>query len=152
MERVGPASDREHADEAPGEEAPDDEERIHEASVHGAAPQNIVKQYEIWWVALPEPVGRRPVLLLSRDSAYAVLNRVLVAEITTRIRGIPQEVRVGTREGLPVASVANFDNLRAVPISALSDRAGKLAGRRVAELKTALGHALGWPELTLLED
>jgi hypothetical protein len=29
--------------------------------------------------------------------------------------------------------------------------AGKLARRRVHELKRALGHALGWPELTMEE-
>ena len=54
-------------------------------------------QYEIWWAHLPDPVGRRPVLLLSRSSAYQVLNKFIVAEITTRLRGIPQEVRLGPR-------------------------------------------------------
>ena len=39
-----------------------------------------MKQYEIWWATLPLPVGRRPVLLLSRNPAYSYLNKVLVAE------------------------------------------------------------------------
>ncbi len=43
----------------------------------------IVKQYELWWAELPEPVGTRPVLLLSRSGAYQYLNRVLVVEVTT---------------------------------------------------------------------
>lgn len=38
-----------------------------------------------------DPVGRRPVLLLSRTSAFAYLNRVLVAEVTTTVRGIPRK-------------------------------------------------------------
>ena len=104
-------------------------------------------QYEIWWVSQPEPVGRRPVLLMSRDSAYEVLNKFMVAEITTRIRGIPQEVRLGTREGLPSPSVANMDNVRTVHRSAFLERAGGLSRRRVPEVKAALGHALCWPEL-----
>ena len=110
-----------------------------------------MKQYEVWWVALPQPVGRRPVLLLSRDSAYNVLSKFLVAEVTTRIRGIPQEVVLGVREGMSARCAANFDNIRTVHKSYFVELAGKLASRRVRELKQALGHALGWPELILDE-
>ena len=63
-----------------------------------------VRQYEIWWASLPPPVGRRPVLLLSRDSAYAVLNKVIVAEVTSTLRDIPVEVTAGT-EGGPGATL-----------------------------------------------
>jgi mRNA interferase MazF len=108
-----------------------------------------VRQYEIWWASLPDPVGRRPVLLLSRDSAYRVLSKFIAAEVTTTIRGIPQEVLLGAREGMPVRCVANFDNLRSLPRSRLEARAGRIAARRVPEVKAALGHALSWPELTL---
>ena len=54
-----------------------------------------MRQYEIWWANLPRPAGRRPVLLLSRDGAYAFLNKVVAAEITTTIRRIPIEVPLG---------------------------------------------------------
>ena len=27
---------------------------------------------EVWWANLPPPIGRRPVLLLSRNRAYSV--------------------------------------------------------------------------------
>ena len=107
-----------------------------------------MKQYEIWWAELPEPVGTRPVLLLSRDGAYQYLSRVLAVEVTSHRRGIPQEIELGAREGLPRHCVANFDNLRAVPKQALRTCAGQLSSRRVAEAKRALGHALGWVELT----
>jgi mRNA interferase MazF len=106
-----------------------------------------VKQYEIWWAELPGPVGTRPVLLLSRDGAYQYLHRVLAVEVTSHRRGIPQEVELGAREGLPRRCVANFDNLRAVPKQALRMLAGHLSPRRVVEAKRALGHALGWIEL-----
>ena len=106
-----------------------------------------MKQYEIWWAKLPEPLGTRPVLLLSRDAAYEYLNRVLAVEITTRARGIPQEVRLGAAEGMPQRCVANLDILQAVPKRALRERAGRLAARRVPEIKAALGHALAWLEL-----
>jgi len=48
-----------------------------------------MKRGEAWWAELPSPIGKRPVLLLSRNEAYVVRNAVTVAEITTTIRGIP---------------------------------------------------------------
>jgi len=106
-----------------------------------------VKQYEIWWAALPLPVGRRPVLLLSRTPAYEYLNKVLVAEITTTVRAIPQEVMVGKAEGLPSRSVVNMDNLHTIPKIRLTKRVGSLRPSREVEVKRSLGHALGWAEL-----
>ncbi len=106
-----------------------------------------MKQYEVWWAELPEPVGRRPVLLLSRTGSYSYLGSVLAVEITTRIRAIPQEVVLGRREGLPRQCVANFDNVRPVPISQLAEQLGGIATARIAEVKRAMGYALGWDEL-----
>lgn len=106
-----------------------------------------MRQYEIWQAHLPEPIGDRPVLLLSRDAAYGYLSRVLVVEITTTIRDIPVELRLGRVEGLARASVANFDNLHAVPKARLAERLGALGTTRIPEVKRALGFALGWSEL-----
>ena len=50
-----------------------------------------MKQYQIRWVHLLEPIGMRPLLLLSRSPAYAYLTKVLAAEVTTRLRGIPRK-------------------------------------------------------------
>jgi mRNA interferase MazF len=108
------------------------------------------RQLDVWWVSLPEPVGRRPVLLLSRTSAFPYLTRVLVVEVTTTIRGIPQEVSLGRREGLARPCVANLDALRTIPTSSLESWVGRLAVGRHVEVKRALGHALHWPELTTL--
>lgn len=109
-----------------------------------------MRQYELRWVQLAEPVGRRPVLLLTRSSAYQYLHHVLIAEITTQVRGIPQEVLVGRREGLKRRSVANLDHVRLVPLSTLGERIGRLASAREIEVKRALGSALDWDELRSL--
>ena len=111
-----------------------------------------MRQYEIWWARLPEPIGRRPVLLLSRDSAYDYLTAVIVVEITSTIRDIPVELRLGSVEGLSRRSVANFDNLHVIPKRLLASRLGSLAETRVGEAKRAMGYALGWPELKFVQD
>jgi len=106
-----------------------------------------VKQYEIWWANLPAPAGRRPVLLLSRNDAYQYLSKFIVAEITTTIRSIPVEVRLGRREGLDTSCVANLDNVRTVARQKLDTRAGALSPLRQREVKRALGYTLAWDEL-----
>ncbi len=99
---------------------------------------------------MPEPVGRRPVLLLSRNAAYEYLTRFIVVEVTSTLRNIPVEVKLGRAEGLLRRSVANFDNVHVVPRSRLTSRIGSLRPARVAEVKRALGYALGWEELKLV--
>ena len=71
-----------------------------------------MRKGEIWWANLPPPVGKRPVVLLSRNEAYAVRNAVTVAEVTSTIRGIPVEVPLGPEDGLPKKCVANLDTSR----------------------------------------
>jgi mRNA interferase MazF len=109
-----------------------------------------MKQFDIVWVNLPKPIGRRPVLLLTRTAGFAYLNKVLIAEITTTIRSIPQEISLGPHEGLSHLSVANLDNIHVVPKASLGARIGSLATHRQREVKRALGYALDWPELKVL--
>jgi mRNA interferase MazF len=106
-----------------------------------------VKQYEIWWAELPKPARRRPVLLLSRDDAYGVLNKFMAAEITATIRQIPIEVRLGEAEGMGKPCVVNFDNLRTISKVHLVKKISRIPARRVAEVKRAVGYALNWEEL-----
>src|SRR5581483_4200081 len=106
-----------------------------------------MKQYEVWWAELPKPAGRRPVLLLSRNSAYDVLNKYVAAEVTSTVRHIPIEVPLGPREGLPKACAANLDNLRTISKIHMVKQIGRLAARRIPEVKRALGYALEWDEL-----
>ncbi len=111
---------------------------------------HVANQYEIRWAGLPPPVGRRPVLLLSRPQAYKYLSSFIVAEITTTVRGIPQEIPLGTAEGLPKPCVANLDSVHLVHKSCLDDLIGVVPAHRRREVKRALGYALGWAELQTL--
>ena len=79
-----------------------------------------------------------------------ISHKVIVAEVTSTIRGIPQEVALGNAEGLPRPSAVNLDNVHVVAKVLLSDRIGALSGDRQREVKRSLGYALDWPELKVL--
>jgi mRNA interferase MazF len=102
-----------------------------------------MKRSEIWWAKLPAPTGRRPVVLVSRDLAYAVRANVTVVEITTRVRNLETEVALGLREGLPRRCVANADNLHTVPKSLLVARIGALGASKARALDDAIKLSLG---------
>ena len=89
----------------------------------------MVARGELWWGESPDSRGR-PYLVVSRDAANAVMQRVLVAPVTTRIRGVPSELSVGPAEGLPVASVASFDNVQPFLKALLVRRLGALGPDR----------------------
>lgn len=98
---------------------------------------------EVWWADLPPPVGRRPVVLVSRDRAIQVREAVTVAQVTTTVRHIPTEVRLGPEDGLPRACVVNCDVLQTIPKTLLHDRVALLNHKKREELNRALLFALG---------
>jgi mRNA interferase MazF len=104
-----------------------------------------MKRGEVWWANLPSPVGRRPVVLLSRDEAYAVRNAVTVAEITSTIRNIPVEVKLGPEDGLPKKCVVNLDTILTVRKSLLIDRIAMLKSGKIEQINAAVKFALDIP-------
>ena len=102
-----------------------------------------MKRGEIWWAELSPPVGRRPLLLLSRNEAYAVRELVTVAPVTTRIRHIPSEVPLGPEDGLPKACVANVDLITTIAKSSLHERLTSLSTEKLTSVDAAIRFALG---------
>jgi mRNA interferase MazF len=89
---------------------------------------NAPRQGEIWWAETED--RRRPVLVVTRTEAVAVLTGIVVAPVSRTIRDIPTEVPLGEAEGLPVDCVASFDNVQRIRRSALTERVGGLGPRR----------------------
>ncbi len=102
-----------------------------------------MKRGEIWWAAMPPPSGRRPVVLVSRESSYAIRNSVTVVEVSRTRRGIPPEVQLDHRDGLPRACVANADNVVTIPKTWLVDRIALLNPRKMTALDDSLRFSLG---------
>lgn len=98
---------------------------------------------EVWWTALPEPIGRRPVVLLSRDRAIQVRESVTVAVITRTVRDIPVEVPLGAEDGLSRECVANLDNISTVPKKLLAQRISVLSDAKIRLMDNAVKFALG---------
>lgn len=104
-----------------------------------------MKRGEVWWAHLPEPAGRRPVVLLSRDSAYRVRRAVTVAPVTRTIRNIPVEVLLDREDGLPSRCVVNLDDLTTIPKSLVRERIAVLSADRMQQVDEAIRFALDLP-------
>lgn len=101
-----------------------------------------MKKGEVWWANLPKPIGKRPVVLLSRDEAYKVRNAVTVAEITTNIRNIPVEVYLGKGDGLPKSCVINLDTIITIRKELLIEHICTLRQEKIFEINNAIKFAL----------
>jgi mRNA interferase MazF len=93
---------------------------------------------EIWWCEIPD-VGRRPVVVLSRDAAIPRLRRTLIGPCTTTVRGIPSEVLLEPGEDpVPRTSVVNLDSVESVSLGTLVERLGRLSDARMRKICGAL--------------
>jgi mRNA interferase MazF len=93
---------------------------------------------EVWWCELPE-IGRRPVVVLSRDAAIPRLRRVLIAPCTTTIRGLVSEVVVEPGDDpVPRKSAINLDSVESVSVAVLVERLGRLSDNRMRAVCAAL--------------
>jgi len=93
---------------------------------------------EVWWCELAE-VGRRPVVVLSRDAAIPRLRRTLIGPCTTTIRGLPSEVLLEPGEDpVPRASAVNLDSVESVSLGTLVERLGRLSDQRMRQICSAL--------------
>lgn len=97
---------------------------------------------EVWWCKLPA-IGRRPVVVLSRDAAIPRLGRTLVAPCTTTVRGLASEVLLEPDvDPVPRRSAVNLDAVESVSLGVLVERLGRLSEPRMRELCEALAVAV----------
>lgn len=97
---------------------------------------------EVWWCELPG-IGRRPVIVLSRDVAIPRLRRTLVAPCTTTIRNLASEVVLEPGDdAVPQRCAANLDSVESVSVAVLVQRLGRLSDDRMREMCQALAIAV----------
>lgn len=101
---------------------------------------------DVCWYKFDTTDKKRPVLILTRDSAIVVLNSVTIAPITSTIRSIPTEVVLTEADGLPSTCAANFDNLQTVPKSQIGNRITRVSRRKMKGAAAAVSFALALNE------
>ena len=97
---------------------------------------------EVWWCEPPQ-IGRRPVVVLSRDAAIPRLGRALIAPCTTTVRGLASEVELEPGDDpVPRRSAVNLDSVESVSIGLLVERIGRLSDDRMRQICAALDVAV----------
>ena len=89
-----------------------------------------------------KPDKRRPVVILTRDSALAYLGEVTVAPITTTVRDIPSEVFLSKADGMPRDCAVNCDHIQTVAKGKVGRRLTALDSEKMAQLSRAVRFAL----------
>ena len=101
-----------------------------------------MRRGEVWWAELPHPIGRRPVVLLSRDVAYRVRTSITVGLVTRVARSIPVEVPLGPEDGMPRQCVVNLDDILTIPKARLAERITVLSPQKMTAVSRAVIFAL----------
>lgn len=107
-----------------------------------------MKRGEVRWYTFAAPDKRRPVLIMTRNTAIGFLNALTVAPITTTIRDIPSELYLDQRDGMHEACVANFDNLVTVPKGKLGGIIITLSWEKMLDAEEAVRFTLGFEGLS----
>src|SRR6476620_9392422 len=97
-----------------------------------------MNQGDVYWYLFQPPDRRRPVVILTRDSAIPYRIALTIVPITTTIRSIPSEVVLTEGDGLLTDCAANCDNLQTVPKVKLGGFITHLTARKVHELRDAV--------------
>jgi mRNA interferase MazF len=104
-----------------------------------------MKQGDIYWYKFRSPDKKRPVLLLTRNSAIPLLTGITVAPLTTTIRNIPSEVLLTPEEdGVPENCVVNTDNIQTIQKENLEAFITQLSQARMHEILDAIRFSLGF--------
>ena len=102
-----------------------------------------LRRGEVRWYKFAAPDKRRPIVILTRDSALTFLDEVTVAPITSTIRDIPTEIRLTRDEGLLNECAINLDHIQTVSRAKVGALITRLDAKKMSELRSALMFALG---------
>jgi len=103
-----------------------------------------MRRAEVRWYRFSRPERKRPVLLLTRDSALEFLGEVTVAPVTSTIRDIPSEVILTTEDGMPRDCAINLDHVQTVSKTRLGAVITTLGPKRMLEIRSALLFSLSF--------
>ncbi len=101
-----------------------------------------MRRGEVWRYRFKTPDKLRPVVVVSRPEVIGLLHTVMVAPVTSTIRGVPSEVAVGAAEGLKHPSAVNLDHVQTVEKARLAGYVGSLSSQKMRDVCRALAIAV----------
>lgn len=104
-----------------------------------------MRRGEIRWYKFSKPDKKRPVIILTRNSAITFLGEVTVAPITSTIRNIPSEVILTKADGMPRDCAINLDHIQTISKGKIGPLITVLGPEKLSQLQSALLFALGFP-------
>ena len=103
-----------------------------------------MRRGEIRWYTFKKPDKRRPVLILTRNSAIEYLGEITVAPITTTMRDIPTEVILTEEEGMPQMCCINLDHIQTISKVQIGALITILNEQQLLQVQRAILFALGF--------
>jgi mRNA interferase MazF len=103
-----------------------------------------MRRGEVRWYRFQAPDKKRPVVLLTRESALDYLGEVTVAPITSTVRDIPSEVVLSAGDGMAHECAVNLDHVQTVARGRIGALITTLSAHRMTEIRAALLFALGY--------
>jgi mRNA interferase MazF len=111
--------------------------------VAGRLAHRRVARGEVRLYQFAPPDKKRPVVVLTRNSAIGYLSTVTVAPVTSTIRGVPSEVVLDEEDGMKSTCAVNLHNAVTVSQRHLGRRVAQLASAKMNEVCAALRFSLG---------
>jgi len=99
---------------------------------------------EVRWYKFQNPDKKRPVVILTRDSAIEFLGEITIAPVTSTIREIPSEVVLGREDGMPRECAVNLDHIQTVSKGRIGPLITTLRASKMQEIRASLLFALGF--------
>jgi mRNA interferase MazF len=101
-----------------------------------------MKRGEIRWYKFKAPDKKRPILILTRDSALEYLGEATVAPITSTVRDIPSEVFLSKQDGMPKDCAINLDHIQTVSKVKIGSLITMLSTDKLEQVRNAIQFAL----------
>jgi mRNA interferase MazF len=102
----------------------------------------LIKRGDVRWYRFGTPDKRRPVVILTRDSAIEYRGELTVAPVTSTIRDIPTEVVLSRQDGVPRDCAVNCDHIQTVAKGKIGSAITTLTADRIEQVRQAVAFAL----------
>ncbi|MGH9947675.1 MAG: type II toxin-antitoxin system PemK/MazF family toxin [Pyrinomonadaceae bacterium] len=105
-----------------------------------------MKRGDVYWIKFKQPEKRRPALIITRDSAIPLLNRLTVIPITSTLRDTPSTVWLDETDGIPNACLINIDHIQTVSKEKIDAYLTHIEGGKLEEVFDAIKFAFGFED------